>query len=289
MRRCRSTRRSRSRRGGPGGRGPGLAIALGLALPHSFFEDWGWLAGPGAWMAARALDRAVAAPAARADVVRGGARGHTRARWRRSPGCTGSARRSQSCSSRCGAAAPPPAASPEGPHSGSRPTGTRRARDGRVEGNRSRHRQGPDRGGRDRRDHLRSQERIEEAAGRSGRPASPTTPGTPTGSACSCTRSSTTSGRSRSSSQHGRPAALRTRWASARRVARGVRRARARAAGVRRGDAAGDAPPPLGPDPQRQLDGGPRADPEPRAQQRQPLRRARRRGRRSRARPRSRA
>ena len=27
-----------------------LSVALGLALPHSFFEDWGWLAGPGAWM-----------------------------------------------------------------------------------------------------------------------------------------------------------------------------------------------------------------------------------------------
>ena len=26
-----------------------LSIALGLALPHSFFEDWGWIAGPGAW------------------------------------------------------------------------------------------------------------------------------------------------------------------------------------------------------------------------------------------------
>lgn len=26
-----------------------LAIALAVALPHSFFEDWGWLAGPGAW------------------------------------------------------------------------------------------------------------------------------------------------------------------------------------------------------------------------------------------------
>jgi hypothetical protein len=26
-----------------------LSLALGLALPHSFFEDWGWLAGPGAW------------------------------------------------------------------------------------------------------------------------------------------------------------------------------------------------------------------------------------------------
>src|SRR3954470_19559494 len=27
-----------------------LSIALAIALPHSFFEDWGWLAGPGAWL-----------------------------------------------------------------------------------------------------------------------------------------------------------------------------------------------------------------------------------------------
>jgi len=27
-----------------------LSIALGLALPHDFFEDWGWLAGPASWM-----------------------------------------------------------------------------------------------------------------------------------------------------------------------------------------------------------------------------------------------
>ena len=27
-----------------------LSIALAVALPKSFFEDWGWLAGPGAWM-----------------------------------------------------------------------------------------------------------------------------------------------------------------------------------------------------------------------------------------------
>ncbi len=26
-----------------------VALALGLALPRSFFEDWGWLAGPAAW------------------------------------------------------------------------------------------------------------------------------------------------------------------------------------------------------------------------------------------------
>ncbi len=27
-----------------------LSVALGLALPHDFFEDWGWIAGPAAWM-----------------------------------------------------------------------------------------------------------------------------------------------------------------------------------------------------------------------------------------------
>ena len=26
-----------------------LSIALGLALPHSFFEDWGWITGPLSW------------------------------------------------------------------------------------------------------------------------------------------------------------------------------------------------------------------------------------------------
>jgi hypothetical protein len=27
-----------------------LSIALALALPHSFFEDYGWLSGPLAWL-----------------------------------------------------------------------------------------------------------------------------------------------------------------------------------------------------------------------------------------------
>ncbi len=27
-----------------------LSIALAIALPHSFFEDWGWLAGPLSWL-----------------------------------------------------------------------------------------------------------------------------------------------------------------------------------------------------------------------------------------------
>lgn len=26
-----------------------ISIALALALPRSFFEDWGWLSGPAAW------------------------------------------------------------------------------------------------------------------------------------------------------------------------------------------------------------------------------------------------
>ena len=26
-----------------------VAVVLAIALPRSFFEDWGWLAGPGAW------------------------------------------------------------------------------------------------------------------------------------------------------------------------------------------------------------------------------------------------
>lgn len=32
-----------------------LAIALAAALPKSFFEDWGWLAGPGTWIACSLL------------------------------------------------------------------------------------------------------------------------------------------------------------------------------------------------------------------------------------------
>jgi len=32
-----------------------LAGALGAALPRSFFEDWGWIAGPVSWMLCAAL------------------------------------------------------------------------------------------------------------------------------------------------------------------------------------------------------------------------------------------
>ena len=32
-----------------------LSIVLGLALPHDFFVDWGWIAGPASWMLCAAL------------------------------------------------------------------------------------------------------------------------------------------------------------------------------------------------------------------------------------------
>src|SRR3954447_21775537 len=46
-----------------------VSVVLALALPHSFFEDWGWLAGPGAWLAcAYAVARALALPVAGALI-----------------------------------------------------------------------------------------------------------------------------------------------------------------------------------------------------------------------------
>jgi hypothetical protein len=32
-----------------------VSLILALVLPHSFFEDWGWLSGPLAWLACAAL------------------------------------------------------------------------------------------------------------------------------------------------------------------------------------------------------------------------------------------
>src|SRR5687768_6865239 len=32
-----------------------VSLALAAALPKSFFEDWGWIAGPGAWLACSLL------------------------------------------------------------------------------------------------------------------------------------------------------------------------------------------------------------------------------------------
>jgi hypothetical protein len=33
----------------------GLSLLLAVTLPHSFFDDWGWLTGPAAWLACAAL------------------------------------------------------------------------------------------------------------------------------------------------------------------------------------------------------------------------------------------
>ena len=42
-----------------------LAVVLAIALPRSFFEDWGWAAGPGVW----ALCAAFAANVLRLPLV----------------------------------------------------------------------------------------------------------------------------------------------------------------------------------------------------------------------------
>ena len=36
-----------------------VAVVMAAALPHSFFEDWGWLAGPAAWAGCALLAGAV--------------------------------------------------------------------------------------------------------------------------------------------------------------------------------------------------------------------------------------
>lgn len=47
-----------------------LFAALALALPHSFFEDWGIVAGPGAWIACAAFTaRVLHLPALRTLAV----------------------------------------------------------------------------------------------------------------------------------------------------------------------------------------------------------------------------
>ena len=46
-----------------------LAVVLAVTLPHSFFEDWGWIAGPAAWAVCAALTaRLLALPVASALV-----------------------------------------------------------------------------------------------------------------------------------------------------------------------------------------------------------------------------
>ncbi len=38
-----------------------LSLLLGLTLPHGFFVDWGWIAGPAAWMLCAAFTARVLA------------------------------------------------------------------------------------------------------------------------------------------------------------------------------------------------------------------------------------
>lgn len=38
-----------------------LSVALALALPHDFFVDWGWIAGPASWMLCAAFTARVLA------------------------------------------------------------------------------------------------------------------------------------------------------------------------------------------------------------------------------------
>jgi hypothetical protein len=38
-----------------------LSIVLALALPHDFFVDWGWIAGPASWMLCAAFTARVLA------------------------------------------------------------------------------------------------------------------------------------------------------------------------------------------------------------------------------------
>lgn len=49
-----------------------VSLALALALPHSFFEDWGWLSGPAAWLGC-ALLTATALRLERGPVLLGAA------------------------------------------------------------------------------------------------------------------------------------------------------------------------------------------------------------------------
>ncbi len=46
-----------------------LSVALATALPHSFFDDWGWLVGPVAWLGCAALTTRVLRLPARAAMV----------------------------------------------------------------------------------------------------------------------------------------------------------------------------------------------------------------------------
>jgi hypothetical protein len=46
-----------------------LSVLLALVLPHSFFDEWGWLAGPAAWIACALVTAAAVRLPARRVLV----------------------------------------------------------------------------------------------------------------------------------------------------------------------------------------------------------------------------
>ena len=46
-----------------------LSVLLALVLPHSFFHEWGWLAGPAAWIACALVTAAAVRLPARRVLV----------------------------------------------------------------------------------------------------------------------------------------------------------------------------------------------------------------------------
>ena len=59
-----------------------LSLLLALVFSHGFFESWGWLVGPAAWLACAWATARVVGLEVGADAAAGGAR---RAGQRRSP------------------------------------------------------------------------------------------------------------------------------------------------------------------------------------------------------------
>src|SRR3954447_26987565 len=46
-----------------------ISLLLAVALPHSFFEDWGWLTGPAAWLGCAAITAWALPPPVRAVML----------------------------------------------------------------------------------------------------------------------------------------------------------------------------------------------------------------------------
>ena len=68
-----------------------VAIVLAVLLPKSFFEDWGWLSGPVAWIACAAVTaRVLGLPIV--GALTGAVLAGIPSAIASSPACTGSAR-----------------------------------------------------------------------------------------------------------------------------------------------------------------------------------------------------